>query len=108
MDNLYSPVTADQARKTLRDTEELGAELKKDFESAVSRGKDAADEAREAAKDAAGNLTGRAREVAGAARRNIGKAAGKVSDYADDNTAIVAIAAFGAGLLVGYLVTRES
>jgi len=42
------------------------------------------------------------------ARRNLGKAAGKVSEYADDNTAMVAIAAFGVGLLVGHLVTRES
>jgi ElaB/YqjD/DUF883 family membrane-anchored ribosome-binding protein len=53
-------------------------------------------------------MTGRAREMAGAARRNIGKAAGRVSDYADDNTAIVAVAAFGVGILVGHLVTRES
>ncbi|MBK9064505.1 MAG: hypothetical protein IPL89_15135 [Acidobacteria bacterium] len=56
----------------------------------------------------AGNLSGRAREIADAARRNLGQAAGKVSDYADDNTAMVAIAAFGVGLLVGHLVTRES
>jgi len=56
----------------------------------------------------AGNLSDRAREIADAARRNLGQAAGKVSDYADDNTAMVAIAAFGVGLLVGHLVTRES
>jgi ElaB/YqjD/DUF883 family membrane-anchored ribosome-binding protein len=55
-----------------------------------------------------GDLTGRAREMADSARRNLGKAAGKVSDYADQNTAIVAAAAFGVGLLVGHLVTRES
>ncbi len=111
MENLYSPATADQARKTARDAERLGSEVKKDLDAAVSRGKDAArdatDEARGAAKDAAGNLSGRAREIADAARRNIGKAAGKVSEYADDNTAIVAVAAFGTGLLVGHLVTRE-
>ncbi|HEY3351010.1 MAG TPA: hypothetical protein VGM13_14625 [Thermoanaerobaculia bacterium] len=46
--------------------------------------------------------------MADSARRNLGKAAGKVSDYADQNTAIVAAAAFGVGLLVGHLVTRES
>ncbi len=111
MENLYSPATVDQARKTVRDAEKLGSEVKRDFEAAVSRGKDAAqdvqEEAKGAARDAAGNLTGRAREIADAARRNIGKAAGKVSVYADDNTAIVAVAAFGAGLLVGHLVTRE-
>jgi ElaB/YqjD/DUF883 family membrane-anchored ribosome-binding protein len=108
MENLYSPATADQARKTAKDAERLGADVKRDFDGAVSRGKDAADEAREAARDAAGSMSGRAREVAGAARRNIGKAAGKVSDYADANTAIVAVAAFGVGILVGHLVTRES
>jgi len=111
MENLYSPATADQARKTTRDAERLGSEVKKDLDAAVSRGKDAArdatDEARGAAMDAAGNLSGRAREIADAARRHIGKAAGKVSEYADDNTAIVAVAAFGTGLLVGHLVTRE-
>ncbi len=80
MENLYSPATAQNA----------------------------VDEAKVAAKDAAANMSDRAREIAGAARRNIGKAAGKVSDYADDNTAIVAVAAFGVGLLVGHLVTRES
>ena len=66
-----------------------------------------ADQARETAKEAAADIRGRASEIAGAARRNIGKAAGKVSDYADNNTAIVALAAFGTGLLVGHLVTRE-
>jgi hypothetical protein len=108
MENLYSPVTADQARKTASDAERLGSEVKKDFESAVGRVKSVADDAKDAARDAAGNLTGRAREMADSARRNLGKAAGKVSDYADENTAMVAVAAFGVGLLVGHLVTRES
>lgn len=108
MDNLYSPTTADQARKTANDAQKLGSEVKKDFESAVGRAKCAADDAKEAARDAAGNLSGRAREIGDAARRNLGKAAGKVSDYADANTAMVAVAAFGVGLLVGHLVTRES
>jgi ElaB/YqjD/DUF883 family membrane-anchored ribosome-binding protein len=65
-------------------------------------------EAEKSVKDAVGNLGDRAREVAGAARRNLGKAAGRVSSYADDNTAIVAVAAFAVGILVGHLVTRES
>lgn len=116
MENLYSPATADQARKTAREAEKLGTEVKRDFESAVSRGKDSVkdsvqelgDDAKGAAKDAAGTMSDRAREIADAARRNIGKAAGKVSAYADDNTAVVAVAAFGVGLLVGHLVTRES
>lgn len=107
MENSYSPTTTDQARKTASDAERLGSEVKKDFESAVGRAKSVVDDAKEAARDAAGDLSGRAREIADSARRNIGKAAGKVSDYADDNTAMVAVAAFGVGLLVGHLVTRE-
>jgi ElaB/YqjD/DUF883 family membrane-anchored ribosome-binding protein len=68
-----------------------------------------ADQAPKTANESpAGNLSDRAREIGDAARRNLGKAAGKVSDYADDNTAMVAVAAFGVGLLVGHLVTRES
>ena len=39
-------------------------------------------------------------------RQNLGKAAGKVSDYADANTALVAAAAFGVGILVGYLMAQ--
>jgi ElaB/YqjD/DUF883 family membrane-anchored ribosome-binding protein len=108
MENLHSPATAEQARKIASDAERLGSEVRKDFESAVGRARSVADDAKEAARDAAGSLSGRAREIGDAARRNLGKAAGKVSDYADDNTAIVAIAAFGVGLLVGHLVTRES
>lgn len=41
-------------------------------------------------------------------RNRASKAVGRVSDYADDNTALVTVAAFGAGLLLGYLVTRRS
>jgi hypothetical protein len=76
MENLYSPATADQAQKTAKDAQMLGAEVKKDF--------------------------------AGAARRNLGKATERVTAYADDNTALVAVTAFGVGLLVGHLVSRES
>ena len=108
MENLYSAETADQARKTAHDAQGLGSDLKKDFQGAVSRGKGAADGLSDDAKDAAASLSDRAREIADAARRNLGKAAGKVSDYADSNTALVAVAAFGVGLLVGHLVTRES
>ncbi|HEX2758308.1 MAG TPA: hypothetical protein VHP60_07395 [Thermoanaerobaculia bacterium] len=108
MDNFYSSATADQARKTAKEAQKLGSDVKKDFDGTVARGKDAASDLTDDAKDAARNLSDRAREYSDAARRNLGKAAGKVSDYADANTALVAVAAFGVGLLVGYLVTRES
>jgi ElaB/YqjD/DUF883 family membrane-anchored ribosome-binding protein len=108
METFYSPATADQARKTGKDAQKLGSDVKRDFNDAVAGGKDAASGLTDEAKDAAASLSERAREIADAARRNLGRAAGKVSDYADSNTALVAVAAFGVGLLVGHLVTRES
>ena len=108
MENLYSPATADQASKTAKDAQKLGQEVKKDFNEAVGRGKEAARNLADEMKDAGWPASERAREVAEAARRNLGKAAERVTAYADDNTALVAIAAFGVGLLVGHLVSRES
>jgi hypothetical protein len=108
MANLYSPVTGDQARKTAEEAQKLGSSVKNDFENAVKRGKDAVAGLTEDTKDAAASLSDRARGLADGARRNLGKTAGKVSDYADANTALVTVAAFGIGLLVGYLVARES
>lgn len=108
MDNFYSPATADQARKTARETQKLGSDVKGDFADAISGAKGAARGVTDDARDAVRSLPDRARDLSDAARRNLGKAAGKVSDYADANTAVVAAAAFGVGLLVGHLVTRES
>jgi ElaB/YqjD/DUF883 family membrane-anchored ribosome-binding protein len=108
MENMYSPATADQARKTAEEAQKLGSAVKKDFESAVKRGRDAVAGISEDTKDVASSLSDRARGFADGARRNLGKTAGKASDYADANTALVTVAAFGIGLLVGHLVTRES
>lgn len=108
MENLYSPGTAEQARKTAKDAQKLGSDVRKDFEDAVGRGKEAAEGLADDVRGAAWPPSVRARELADAARRNIGRAAGKVSVYADDNTALVAVAAFGVGLLVGHLVSREA
>jgi ElaB/YqjD/DUF883 family membrane-anchored ribosome-binding protein len=108
MGNLYSPATADQARKTAEEAQKLAASVKNDFESAVKRGKDAVAGVTQDTRDAAASLSDRARGLGDGARRNLGKTAGKVSDYADANTALVTVSAFGIGLLVGYLVARES
>jgi len=107
MENLYSSATAEQARKTAREAQKLGSDVKKDFDDAVSRGREAADGLADDVKGAAWPASVRAREIADSARRNLGKAAGKMSAYADDNTALVAIAAFGVGLLVGRFAPRE-
>src|SRR5450759_1657350 len=107
MGNLYSSATADQARKTAEEAQKLGSSVKNDFENAVKRGKDAVAGVTQDTKDAADNQADRARGLACGARRNLGKTAGKVSDYADANTALVTVSAFGIGLLVGYLIARE-
>jgi ElaB/YqjD/DUF883 family membrane-anchored ribosome-binding protein len=104
MENIYSPAVEDQARKTAREAQKLGKEVKKDFDDAVSRGKEAAEGF---GFDAQG-VADRARDYMDSARQKVGKAAERVTTYADDNTALVAVAAFGVGLLLGYLVTRES
>lgn len=109
MENLYSPTTSDTGtQKAVRDAKKLGADVRDQFDDAVERGKDAARDVAEDVKAAGWTSKERMREVADAARRNFDRAAGKVSAYADDNTALVAVAAFGVGLLVGHLVSRES
>jgi ElaB/YqjD/DUF883 family membrane-anchored ribosome-binding protein len=104
MENIYSPEVEDQAKKTAREAQKLGKEVKKNFDDVVSRGKGAAEEF---GFDAQG-VAARARDYVESARKKVGKAAEHVTSYADDNTALVAVAAFGVGLLVGHLVTRES
>lgn len=104
MENIYSPAVEDQAKKTAREAQKLGKEVKKDFDDAVSRGKEAAEGF---GFDAQG-VADRARDYVESARKKVGNAAERVTTYADDNTALVAVAAFGVGLLVGHLVTRES
>ncbi len=104
MENMYSPAVEEQARKTAREAQKLGSEVKKNFDDVVSRGKEAAEGL---GVDAQG-VADRARDYVESARKKAGKAAERVTTYADDNTALVAIAAFGVGLLVGHLVTRES
>lgn len=104
MENIYSPAVEDQAKKTAREAQKLGKEVKKDFDDAVSRGKEAAEEF---GFDAQG-VADRARGYVESARKRAGEASQRLTTYADDNTALVAVAAFGVGLLIGHLVTRDS
>jgi ElaB/YqjD/DUF883 family membrane-anchored ribosome-binding protein len=104
MEKIYSPAVEDQVKKTVREAQKLGEDVKKGFDDAVSRGKEAAEQF---GVDAQG-VADRARGYAESARKKVGKAAQDVTTYADDNTALVAVAAFGIGLLVGFLVTRRA
>ena len=81
--------------------------MKGEYEDAVSRGRDIASQLASDARTAAGELSERASEALLESRDRASKAVGRMSDYADDNTALVTVAAFGAGLLLGYLVTRR-
>ncbi len=104
MEKSYGSGVEDQLRKAVREAEKVGDDVKKGFDGTVSRGKEAAERI---GADAQGAVDG-AREYMESARKKAGKTAERVTAYADDNTALVAVAAFGVGLLVGYLVTRKS
>jgi hypothetical protein len=104
MENNFSSGVEEQARNTARTAQKLGNEVKRDFDDAVSRGKAAA----EGLGFDTQKVADRARDYVESTRKKVGKAAERVTTYADDNTALVAVAAFGVGLLVGHLVTRES
>jgi ElaB/YqjD/DUF883 family membrane-anchored ribosome-binding protein len=112
METILNPSTAqDAARKAANDAQRIGSEFKSDFEHAVNRGKDAAKDlggkVRAAAEDAVASEGDIAQEYVGRGKRRLSQAANRVTAYADDNTAIVAVAAFAVGALVGYLASRR-
>ena len=107
MDNVFSPAVTDSVKSAAKDAQKLGQDVKSEFRDAVSRGRGIADHLASDARTAADELSERAHEVLSEGRDRASKAVGRVSAYADDNTALVAAAAFGAGLLLGYLVTRR-
>jgi hypothetical protein len=104
MENTFGPAVEDYARKTAREAQGLGKEVKRNVDDTVSCGQEAA---AGFGFDVQG-VADQARDYVKSAREKVGKAAERVTTYADDNTTLVAVAAFGAGLLLGYLVTRES
>jgi ElaB/YqjD/DUF883 family membrane-anchored ribosome-binding protein len=106
-----SSTAQDAARKAAKDAQKIGGEFKSDLDHAVNRSKDAAkdlgENLRGAAEDAAASGRDIAQEYLERSKRRLSQATERVSNYADDNTALVAIGAFGAGLLVGYLASRR-
>ena len=104
MEKTYGSGVEAQLRDAVREAEKAGESVKKGFEDAISHGRTAAEKL---GADAQGVAEG-AREYLDSARKKAGRAAERVTVYADDNTALVAVAAFGIGLLVGHLVTRKS
>lgn len=107
METVFSPAVTDSVKSAAKDAQKLGQDVKGEFKDAVSRGRGIADHLASDARTAAEELSARAKETLLEGRNRASKAVGRVSDYADDNTAVVTVAAFGAGLLLGYLVTRR-
>jgi ElaB/YqjD/DUF883 family membrane-anchored ribosome-binding protein len=117
---LDSQAAQDSVRKAAKDAQKIGAEIKSDFDDAVNRSKDAA-------KDLGENLRGAAEETASSGRdvaqeylerakrrlylergkRRLSQTAERVTAYADDNTALMAVGAFAVGVLVGHLASRR-
>ncbi len=108
METVFSPAVTDSVKSAARDAQKLGQDVKGEFKDAVSRGRDIAGHLASDARTAADELSTHAKETLLEGRNRASKAVGRVSDYADDNTALVTVAAFGAGMLLGYLVTRRS
>lgn len=108
---LDSSTTQDAVRRAAKDAQKIGGEFKSDFDHAVNRSKEAAKDLGESLRGAAQGAASSGREMAQEylerGKRRMSQTAERVSAYADDNTAIVAIGAFTAGILVGYLARRR-
>lgn len=107
---LNSPAVQD-ARKAAKEAQKIGSEFRSDFDRAVDRSKDVAkdlgEKVRGAAEDAAASGQDIAQDYLKRGRRRLSKATERVSAYADANTAVVAVGAFAAGLLVGHFARRR-
>jgi len=115
MESTFRPSVPDDVKGAGRDAQRLGQGLKDDLAKVVSRGREMAGDIASEAGKAADELSQhgsafaeRARGYAREGRDRLSKATDRVSGYADENTALVAVAAFGAGLLLGYLAARRA
>lgn len=108
---LDSSTAQDAVRKAAKDAQKIGGEFRSDFDHAVNRSKEAAKDLGESLRGAAQGAASSGREMAQeyleSGKRRMSQTAERVSAYADDNTAVVAIGAFAAGILVGYLASRR-
>ena len=111
METVLKNATQDTARKAANDAMKIGREVKSDFDRAVGKSKATAAELGENLYEAAEAAMSSGRESAEQylkrGKRQAARATERVSAYADDNTALVAVGAFGAGLLAGYLFSRR-
>ena len=108
---LDSSTTQDAVRKAAKDAQKIGRDFKSDFDDSVSRSREAAKDFGESLRGAAEGAASSGREMAQKylerGKRRMSQTAERVSAYADANTAVVAVGAFAAGLLVGRLARRR-
>ena len=107
MEDVFSPAGTESVRSVERDARKLGQNGKSELMEAVARGRGLADRLASDVRTAAGELSDRARGALSKSRRRASRAVDRVSDYADENTALVSLAVFGVGLLVGALAARR-
>ncbi len=111
MEGILKSSTVQDARRAAKEAQKIGSDFRSDFDRAVDRSKDVAKElgekVRGAAEDAASSGRDIARDYMKRGRRRLSHATERVSAYADANTAVVAIGAFAAGILVGHFARRR-
>lgn len=73
-------------REAARGAQSLAREVRNDLEDSLDKG----------------------RQLARASRKAISRTATRVDQFADDNTALVALAAVGIGFALGFLVRRRA
>lgn len=108
---LDSSMSSDGGRKAAKEAQRLAGEFRSDFDDAANRGRDTAkdlsEKIRGAVDDAAASGQNIAEEYVKRGKRHLSRTAERVSAYADDNTAALAIGTFAIGVLVGYLARRR-
>ena len=107
MEDVLSPAVTESIRNAERDARKMGPNVRSELREAVARGHGLADRLASDVRTAAGELSDRARGALSKSRRRASRAVDRVSDYADENTALVSLAVFGVGLLFGALAARR-
>jgi hypothetical protein len=111
MEGILNSSTVQDARKAARDAQKMAGEFKGDFDRAYDRSKDVAKDLGEKVRGAAADAVASGRDIAQQylkrGKRRLSHASERVSAYADANTAVVALGAFAAGILVGRFARRR-
>lgn len=107
MEDVISPAVIESIRNAERDARKTGPDMRSELREAVARGHGLADRLATDVRTAAGELSDLAKDAFSKSRRRASRAVDRVSDYADEHTALVSLAVFGVGLLVGTLAARR-